>query len=370
MNGLYKLTFFAFLGIFLFVLAPVASAETSPDTCVSWTTSCEGVTVAAALSWKPLTQADINEIRSGCSLVSVNYTVTIIGVGSVAVGAATSYTWRPLTQNTTYQWRVRSDYQCAIPFYTGSIYTNTYSFLTPSCNQAPNKPSTTASESWNHCSFQDVSVPTLNWTYSDYEGDPQISYEVRIKPSSSFPPTPGADEFTASGGASTAYAPIPTTWAAYMVWNQNYWWIVRVKDAYHWSDWSDANPFTTPLHAYPWSGFSWTPPEPSQAEVVVFDPEDTGVSYFWTITQGTGEYTDSTGPTNESPHIKFSTTANKIKLRVTDSVPYSCESLEQEVVAQLPLPEYEEIPPVIWLKKTLAGVANFFNGLLKLGSNG
>jgi hypothetical protein len=102
-----------------------------------------------------------------------------------------------------------------------------------------------------------------------------------------------------------------------------------------WSDWSQTYSFQTPLHAYPWPGFSWLPTEPNQDEVVIFDPEQSGVNYLWTVTQGEGTYADSTGPTNENPHIIFSTPDNKIKLRVTDSVPYSCESEEIDLEANM-----------------------------------
>lgn len=230
------------------------------------------------------------------------------------------------------------------------------------CNAAPAKPSTVAEEVWNNCSFEDASVPTLEWTYSD--ADPQTAFEVRIGPNASFPPSPGTDEYTASGGASTAYTPITTTWADYMEWNHNYWWIVRVKDSYTWSPWSNANMFATPVHAYPWPEFTWIPEDPNQDEVVIFDPVETGVNFLWTVTQGDGTFTDETNPTSEVPHVTFSTFENRIKLRVTDSVPYSCESDEQSIEASLPLPEYEEIPPVGWFNKTWQGLVDLFDGFI------
>jgi len=221
---------------------------------------------------------------------------------------------------------------------------------------------------WEHCLFKGKSMPVFYWTYFDPDNDPQAAYEIRINDNADFPEEPGPAEFTELvTGAGTSYNPSHRLeeWAEWMNWATDYWWIVKVQDDQgNWSIWSEANLFTAPLHAYPWSDFSWLPEDPDQQEVVIFDPEEEGVFYFWTVTEGEEVYTDGTGPTNEEPHIKFLTSTNKIKLRVTDSSAYSCESDEQEIMAQLPLPEYEEVPPIIWLKQTLAALAGFFNGFL------
>jgi len=231
-------------------------------------------------------------------------------------------------------------------------------------NTAPNKPVKVGDgETWDHCSFQDQSVPTFRWTYTDPNSDPQASYEIRIDNNSGFPANPDPTEFVDAGGAATSYAPSHRLeeWSDWMDWNTNYWWIVRVKDDQgDWSSWSDPDKFESPRHAYPWSGFTWLPEEPNQKEVVVFTPDETGFFYLWAVTLGEGEYADGTGPTNEEPHISFLTSDNRVKLRTTDSDAYSCESQEQEISAQLPLPEYKETPPIIWLKEALAGLAEIF----------
>lgn len=231
-------------------------------------------------------------------------------------------------------------------------------------NTAPSQPVKVGEgEIWDNCSFQGKSIPTFHWTYSDPNGDPQAAYEIRIDNNSGFPADPDSTEFIDSGSAATSYTPSHRLdeWAAWMNWNTNYWWIVRVRDNQgNWSAWSNADQFKSPQHAYPYPGFSWVPQEPNQEEVVVFTPDETDLFYFWTITEGEGEYADSTGPTNEEPHIKFLAADNKVKLKVTDTDAYSCESAEREVTAQLPLPEYKETPPIIWLKTTLASIAGFF----------
>ena len=229
-----------------------------------------------------------------------------------------------------------------------------------------------AGEEWNHCSIQGLSIPTFYWTYSDPDGDPQTAYEIRIDDDASFPPTPTLDEFTDSGGAATAYTPIPSAWRDWMDWRTNYWWIVRVKDDHgNWSAWSAANKFRTPNHAYPWADFFFTPAEPSQNEVVIFDPDTSQVyggasiaTYLWAVTEGTGTFVDETGIASQYPHIVFTTQINKVRLGITDSDGYFCECVEKGLTAELPLPEYREVPPIIWLQKVFAGVIDFFNGFL------
>ena len=158
-------------------------------------------------------------------------------------------------------------------------------------------------------------------------------------------------------------------WLNELVWDTTYNWKVRVKDDHgNWSEFSNPNSFKTPKHTYPYPGFFWDPLEPTQEEVVVFTPDQTGVYYLWTVTEGEGVYTDGTGPTNKEPHIKFLTTTNRIKLKVTDSDAFFCESEPAEgtlLETQLPLPEYREVPPIIWLKNFFSEVASIFNGLFR-----
>jgi len=244
-----------------------------------------------------------------------------------------------------------------------------------SFNQPPNKPGIPdiykpSGVTWDNCTFQGKSIPTFHWTYNDADDnplgtDPQTAYEIRIDDNAGFSNDPDPTEFIDSIiGAGTSYNPSHRLeeWIEWMDWDKGYWWIVRVRDDNdNWSEWLDSTKFDTPIHAYPYPGFIWLPQEPNQKETVIFTPDETDLFYFWTVAQGEAAFVDSTGPTNEQPHIVFESVDNKVKLKITDDDGYCCESDEQEITAQLPLPEYKEVAPIIWLKNFLAGAVKFFN---------
>jgi len=357
----------SFLGIAGLLFAGFVSADVSPDGCVNWNSWCDGQSITANFSWCSLTQSDINMYRSDCSLEgSVTYYPTVAGAGTRNAGVSTSYTWNNLNESTYYTWYVTSYYQCAYPDYAGSVNTASYSFWTPTCNSEPDRPNTFA-VAWDNCSFQGVSIPIFSWTYSDPDGDGQSAYEIWIDTDASFanPKFNNLVNVPATSYALDLNHDDEGDWLSSLAWDTTYNWIVRVKDNQgNWSAFSTPSTFKTPKHAYPYPGFSWDPAEPTQKEVVIFTPDEAGLFYFWTVTQGDATFVDSTAPTSYTPHITFATTDNKIKLQVTDADAYSCESPEQAVTAQLPLPEYKEVPPIIWFKSIFSELASLFNGFV------
>ncbi len=137
---------------------------------------------------------------------------------------------------------------------------------------------TSLGTAWNHCGFQGVSITTFSWNSIPS----QSAYQIRISPVDNFPidaqgnPVLTAEEFkcasqVCSGGASTTFTPTVSEWKNWQKWNTQYWWQVRVKDSQgNWSPWSTSSSFKTPLHAFPFPEFSWSPETPALGETVVF----------------------------------------------------------------------------------------------------
>lgn len=232
---------------------------------------------------------------------------------------------------------------------------------------------------WDNCTFKGKSTPTFNWTYSDPDGDLMQAYEIEVDDDAAF----GAPKFNHLVNLpSTAYAlnlydddedpdDLPFSMQDYELdWDTQYFWQVRVQDSVgNWSGWSNSQGFKPPKHAYPWVDFTWLPTEPTQKETVEFNPDASEVydglpisDYLWSITQGTGDFVEGTNAVFQYPNIQFSTLNNKVSLQITDSDSYSCAK-EKDLTAELPLPEYKEIPPIIWLKKILAGLSALWNWL-------
>ena len=230
-------------------------------------------------------------------------------------------------------------------------------------NPVPNTPDL-MSETWNDCSFKGVSIPTFNWNYSHPENKDQAGYEIEIN---------GVETLrTSSTIPSTSYTP-PLDWIENnLLFGENpYSWRVRVKDIDdNWSNWSNLKSFETRKHAYPFADFEWWPIKPIVDQDVQFTDlsESFGgatiVSWQW---QFPGTYqcvNPETGCQNSSnPLIKFLSAIkspdNRVVLTIIDSSNFSCPGESKEINISLPLPQWKEVPPIIWLRNIFADVTGF-----------
>ena len=221
-------------------------------------------------------------------------------------------------------------------------------------------------ETWNYC--LDSRHPTLEWNYSDSEGDPQESYQVQADETSGFSSVPLKLDTGVINSISNSYTVSPShiLRGTDLAWNTKYYWRVKVKDNQgNWSDWCPSScDFTTPTHAYPAPDFSWSPQNPSAEENVQFSDNSTcyddvpggsactkpNDSYSWTFDgPGTVNYDDPLTLSLENPVVSFSAPGNwEAVLEVTDSTPggaFKCSSAPKTVNVSLPLPEWKEIIP-------------------------
>lgn len=223
-------------------------------------------------------------------------------------------------------------------------------------NRPPEKPllppEYPGGESWNNCSIQELSIPTFHWTYLDQDEDPQAAYQIKI-----FGETTLDETISCIVSPCESYTPSNTWIDNNLNWAGTYNWQVRVKDNQgNWSAWSDSNPFTVPIHAYPWVNFNWTPPLPKIEEVIHFTDQTTfyggatGTSWSW-------DFGDSgTSPVQSPTHSYLSPGSYTVKLTACDNTPVSNEgpyccgapqspNAQKDVTVTLPLPEWMEVSP-------------------------
>ncbi|MFH1820436.1 MAG: hypothetical protein ABH805_00720, partial [Candidatus Nealsonbacteria bacterium] len=236
-------------------------------------------------------------------------------------------------------------------------------------NDPPVKP-TLNDEISEHCAINGESLYVFSWNYSDPDNDLQVAYEIQMDENSGFA-IPMFNHMVNSAGTSYTLdlsqdddPPDPGgDWLSELNWNATYFWRVRVKDSVgNWSDWSNSDQLKTPKQAYPWPAFSWEPLEPVQKEVVIFTPDELDedeFNYFWDF--GTGTPADGTGPTNSQPHVFFEAYDNTVKLTITRISDGDFCEREEDVTAQLPLPEYKEVSPIAWIKDAWGNVLAFLS---------
>ena len=178
----------------------------------------------------------------------------------------------------------------------------------------------------------------LSWDFDDpnLPGDSQTAYRVQVDTSSDFSsPVVDSGEVASSG---TSFVPIG------LLYNTTYWWRVMVWDESDDSSvWATGSSFTTPLHSYPKSSFSWDPLFPETEEEIqfsdetIFDALSVGKSWSWA-------FGDGTSSSEQNPmHIYPDTLSYPVDLTATDDIG-SCTS-SQIIRVLIPLPEWLEISP-------------------------
>jgi len=246
-------------------------------------------------------------------------------------------------------------------------------------NEPPSATNLNLSE--NYCGVSQGKGQILfKWTYSDPDGNPQSQYQFQIATDIGFnnivyDRTVSPQPLVESGSTENLTVVVPDD----IGFNNTYYWRVKVKDCTdssctvgQWSDWATTgSPFSTPLHAYPWVNFNFSPAGPSVNESIQFCSVSEGkCSENLTFCYGTSCSWDwdfnSDGITDSNlknpTHSYGAQGSYNVQLKVTDNDGYSCS--HSDTIKILPsLPRWREIlPPTSFLEKFLA---SFFQ-ILKL----
>ena len=182
----------------------------------------------------------------------------------------------------------------------------------------------------------------FSWQFTDPDNDTQSAYQIQVDNNNNFS-SPEVDTGKILS-SSISYA----TLSGALSWNTTYYWQLKVWDSKDLSSsWISGSSFNIPRHQYPTINFTWTPQSPTTNENVQFTDQSfvyggsTKSSWSWTF--------QDANPSNsalQNPIVKFLSAGNKsVILRVTDSDGFSCQVPQKTVNSQLPLPEWQEIPP-------------------------
>ena len=185
-----------------------------------------------------------------------------------------------------------------------------------------------------------VSVPpiTLSWTFSDPDpGDEQTAYQLQVDTNPGFS---SPDDTGKQPSSSTQYSPLNLSY------NTTYHWRVKVWDFFDDQsvpEWATGIPFTTPVHIYPFSDFTWIPGFPSAEEEIqfidqtTFASESSGRSWSW-------DFGDTGTSSQQNPmHLYQENGAYTVNLTVGDDAGF-CVA-QNTVNITLPFPEWQEISP-------------------------
>ena len=190
---------------------------------------------------------------------------------------------------------------------------------------------------------------SLNWSFSDPDGDKQSSKWIQVDDSPSFT---SIDHD--SGKVENNEIPSYTTFltdgkGGVLQFDEVYYWRVKVWDSRGGeSNWiTSSQTLATPEHAYPDPDFIFEPKNPKELQTVQFtDQSYSSVSiarWFWTFEDGNPLTSSQQNPTNI-----FETPGNKnVVLTVWDSDNYSCSGGKgaQVVPVGLFAPIWREIIP-------------------------
>ena len=222
-------------------------------------------------------------------------------------------------------------------------------------NQPPSATNLNVSQP-NYCLSGPAGI--FSWTFTDPDaGDRQSAYQVQVDNNLDFS-SPEDDS-----GKVESTSPSYATPLGKLSYNTTYYWRLKVWDSKGTeSTWISGPFFRTPTHAYPRIEFTWSPLKPHVNQPVQFTDQSTvyggttKASWDWT-------FQDANPPNSTHQHpqqVTFSSAGPKrVTLKVDDSDGFSCTG-EKTVNVQLPLPEWQEIPPLFWLKKLLANLGEFF----------
>lgn len=193
--------------------------------------------------------------------------------------------------------------------------------------------------------------PTLTWTYSDPDGDPQSAYQIQLDNNSNF----SSPEHDTGRLPSTVTSYIVPGGA--LVFNTTYYWRVRVWDrrdvdysvsAVAVSAWADGQTFSTQPHQAPGIAYTWDPNAPGTNQKTKFTDESTTSggarvqSRTWAFQDGS-----PSSSSEKKPETRFASSGDKTtSLIVQDTDQLSC-GLQRAVTVSGPgsTPTWKEIKP-------------------------
>jgi len=221
-------------------------------------------------------------------------------------------------------------------------------------------------------------IPTFSW-----ETDAEIPYDYEIRLCSNSDCTDASDPLVSElkeNTSSISWAPACNYTCNISPYNNinfgggTYYGQVRARNlGGEWSGWS-TDAFTTYNHAYPFTDFLCDGADCTEMEIyeeVVITLSNNSTTYdsvlscSWDLPE-IAELLEGYTTSDCELEVTFSAPPpgqrnQDITLTVTDSSSYSC-STTKTVEIRFPLPEYKEVPPIIWLKNFFARIANIFAG--------